>query len=156
MEMVEDIVVLDRRESQRLETEQLLYDAARDRLSSDVDFVLYRRNTVVRGTGFISDPGLDTVEVVQPSGVSEGMAAPGVATPSSGEADRDSAAAGEGDRGGASDTTTVAPPDNTVVPDSTTVVPPDSTTAAEADSMVPSQADSTSAPDTTASRQSVR
>lgn len=77
MEMKEDIVVLDRRESRRLETEELLYDASSDRLSSDVEFVLYRGNTVVRGTGFVSDPGLDTVEVVQPSGVSEGMAAPG-------------------------------------------------------------------------------
>ena len=65
-----DVVVRARQEFERLETEHLTYTAADDKLRGDVDFVLYKRSDELRGSAFISDPGLDTVRVVSPSAVS--------------------------------------------------------------------------------------
>lgn len=72
MEAMGDVVVVDRREQQRLLTEELEYVAAEDRLRSDREFVLYRGDTVLRGTGFVTDPALDTVRVLRPAGRAEG------------------------------------------------------------------------------------
>lgn len=73
MEAKGSIVVLDRRDDRRLETEQLRYDSEDDRLYGDVAFTLYSDGgrTVIRGAGFQSDPGLDSVRVRSPSGQSE-------------------------------------------------------------------------------------
>lgn len=73
------IVVLDRRDDQRLETERLRYVSAEDRLYGDVDFVLYSDGgeTELRGRSFESDPGLDSVRVVTPSGQTERGVEPG-------------------------------------------------------------------------------
>lgn len=71
MEVRERVVMLSRREFQRLETEHLTYDAREDKLRSDVAFVLYRENTVIRGTGLVSDPGLGSTRVTRPSAVVE-------------------------------------------------------------------------------------
>ncbi len=72
MEAMGDVVVVDLREDQRLLTEELEYVAVEDRLRSDRDFVLYRGDTVLRGTGFVADPALDTVRVLRPAGRAEG------------------------------------------------------------------------------------
>lgn len=72
MEAMGDVVVVDLREDQRLLTEELEYVAAEDRLRSDREFVLYRGETVLRGTGFVADPALDTVRVLRPAGRAEG------------------------------------------------------------------------------------
>lgn len=83
-----DVVVVDPDESQRLMTERLLYDASTGKLESDVDFLLLRGRDTIRGTGFVTDPGLDSLTTRQPSVVSppeaEGPSANG---PPSGPAD---------------------------------------------------------------------
>jgi hypothetical protein len=61
---------VDREQSERLETEALEYLAGSNQLSSDVDFIFYRGSNTIRGQGFVSDPGLDTVHVTRPSAVS--------------------------------------------------------------------------------------
>ncbi len=69
MEATGSVVVVDQDQSERLETQTLSYDAAADQLRSDVDFVFYRGSNTIRGRGFVSDPGLDTVYVTRPSAV---------------------------------------------------------------------------------------
>lgn len=69
MEATGEVVVVDREQSERLETDALEYHAASDELRSDVDFTFYRGSNTIRGQGFVSDPGLDTVHVTRPSAV---------------------------------------------------------------------------------------
>lgn len=71
MEVRGDVVLRARQEFQRLETEHLTYDPRRDEVRSDSAFVLHRSDGVLRGTGLVSDPGLDTVRVARPAVVSE-------------------------------------------------------------------------------------
>jgi len=73
MQATGSIVVLDRREDRRLETEELRYVAAEDRLYGDRPFTLWEDGgrTQLRGAAFESDPGLDSVRVRRPSGQSE-------------------------------------------------------------------------------------
>lgn len=66
----DDVRVVDERDSQRLRTEELIYDAATGKLRSDADFVLLRGRDTIRGTGFVTDPGLDSLQTRQPSMVS--------------------------------------------------------------------------------------
>lgn len=66
----EDVRVVDAAESQRLRTEELIYDAETDRLRSEDDFVLLRGRDTIRGTGFVTDPGLDSLRTRRPSMVS--------------------------------------------------------------------------------------
>ncbi len=70
MEAKGRVVVVDREQSERLETETLEYLAASNQLRSDVAFTFYRGSNTIRGQGFVSDPGLDTVHVTRPSAVS--------------------------------------------------------------------------------------
>lgn len=70
MRAIEDVVVVDPDGAQRLTTERLLYDASRNRLTSDVDFVLVQGRDTVRGEGFVTDPGLDSLTTTRPSMVS--------------------------------------------------------------------------------------
>lgn len=63
----DSVRVVDADESQRLWTEELVYDAETGRLRSDVDFVLVRGRDTTRGTGFVTDPGLDTLQTRRPS-----------------------------------------------------------------------------------------
>lgn len=65
-----DVIVVDSVGGQRLETSALRYDATADRLRSDTSFVLYRQRDTIRGRGFVTDPSMDTVRVLQPSAVS--------------------------------------------------------------------------------------
>jgi len=62
--------VVDSSGRQRLLTSDLRYDAGSDRLQSDTSFVLYRGLDTLRGRGFVTDPGLDTVRVLRPAAVS--------------------------------------------------------------------------------------
>ncbi len=64
------VVALDRVDDQRLETERLRYVSAEDRLYSETAFTMYSDGgaTVMRGASFESDPGLDSVRVMSPSG----------------------------------------------------------------------------------------
>ncbi len=66
----DDVVVVDSSGRQRLLTSDLRYDAGSDRLQSDTSFVLYRGLDTLRGRGFVTDPGLDTVRVLRPAAVS--------------------------------------------------------------------------------------
>lgn len=70
MEATDSVVVVDAEESQRLRTERLDYDAAADRLRSEVPFVLIQGRDTTRGEGFVTDPGLDSLQVTGPSFVS--------------------------------------------------------------------------------------
>ena len=87
------VVVVDAEESQRLTTERLLYDVSADELESDVDFMLVRGRDTLTGTGFVTDPGLDSLVTRRPSVVS-----PGEERPDSAAASPDSVPAG-GDGG---------------------------------------------------------
>jgi len=84
MEAHGSIVVLDRRDDQRLETERLRYLSDQDRLYGDVPFTMYTDGgaTVVSGASFESDPGLDSLMVVDISGQSARPVAPPPAPPS--------------------------------------------------------------------------
>ncbi len=76
MEATGRVVVVNREQSERLETETLYYLAAPDELHSDVDFVLYQGTNTIRGQGFVSDPGLDTVRVTRPSAITPRRSSP--------------------------------------------------------------------------------
>lgn len=70
------VVVRDTAESERLETEQLLYDALSDELRTDTAFVWHRGDDVIRGTGLVTDPSLDNVRIERPAGTSPGTGGP--------------------------------------------------------------------------------
>ncbi len=57
--------------AERLETEQLAYDAAADKLRSDVPFVFKDGSRVIRGASFVSDPSLDNREIQEFSAVTD-------------------------------------------------------------------------------------
>lgn len=71
-----DVVVIDRRKDQRLETESIVYDAMANELRSEEPFVLERPAGTLRGTGFVSDPEMDTVQVRRPAGEARGTEPP--------------------------------------------------------------------------------
>lgn len=98
----DSVLVVDAAESRRLRTEELVYEASTDRLRSEADFVFLRGRDTTRGTGFVTDPGLDTLKTQRPSMVSP----PGQEADGSGERDT---ARSEGS-GPASPTDTAQPP----------------------------------------------
>lgn len=61
------VVVVDATEGKRLTTEKLRYVATADSLYGDTAFVFYRGNAEMRGTSFVSDPGMDNIRAVSPS-----------------------------------------------------------------------------------------
>lgn len=69
MEATDSVIVVDDDRTRRLVTERLTYSVADDRLRSDVDFTLYQGNDTIRGTGFVTDPAMDTLTVERPGGV---------------------------------------------------------------------------------------
>jgi LPS export ABC transporter protein LptC len=70
------VVVRDTADSERLETEQLLYDALSNELRTDTAFVWHRGDDVIRGTGLVTDPSLDDVRIERPAGTSPGTGGP--------------------------------------------------------------------------------
>jgi len=121
MEAHGSIVVIDRLDDRRLETEELRYDAENDWLYGDAAFALYSDAglTVMRGAAFDSDPGLDSVRVRSPSGQSVRPPPVVVAVPSDSGQVADSVTAGP-------DSLPVTPDSLPVTPDSLTA-PPDTT-----------------------------
>lgn len=69
MRASEDVEVVDVDQEQRLTTEELRYDATTGKLSSDAPFTLIQGRDTMRGTGFVTDPGLDTLTTEQPRAV---------------------------------------------------------------------------------------
>lgn len=69
MEATEEVVVVDEQESQQLRTERLVYEAETGRLRSDVDFVMVQGRDTIRGVGFVTDPGLDSLTISRPGAV---------------------------------------------------------------------------------------
>ena len=61
------VVVVDAIEGKRLTTEKLRYVAASDSLYGDTVFTFFRGNAEMRGSSFVSDPGLDNIRAVSPS-----------------------------------------------------------------------------------------
>lgn len=141
------IIVLDRQDDQRLETERLRYSNAEDRLYGDVPFTLWSDGdrTMIQGSSFESDPGLDSVTVISPSGraeqrIRQAPSPDSAAVPAGGEeagAAPDSAAAADtgavaSDTGAvASDTGAVASDTGAVASDTGAVAPGDSATLAD-------------------------
>lgn len=93
-----DVVVVDSEDSQRLTTERLTYDSSDDELESDVDFMLVRGRDTLTGTGFVTDPGLDSLVTRRPSVVSPGdsIPTPGSADSVAGSSDTAAGASGTG------------------------------------------------------------
>lgn len=69
MEARREVEVVDADSVRRLVTERLVYDVSANKLRSDVDFTLYRGSDTIRGTGFVTDPKMDTLVVTRPGGV---------------------------------------------------------------------------------------
>lgn len=69
MEATEDVQVVDEDESQRLYTQRLVYDSETGRLRSDVEFVMIQGRDTIRGVGFVTDPGLDSLTIQRPGAV---------------------------------------------------------------------------------------
>ena len=144
------VVAEDYVDGQRLETERMRYVNADGRLYGPVPFNLSRAvgTMVIEGTAFESDPGLDSVIVLNP----EGETRPRLVTVSDFRAE-DSAGA-PADSAAVLDTL-VAPSDTTVARD-TAAAPPDTTVAPDTSVAIPDTAvvqDSAVAPaDTTAAQ----
>lgn len=156
LEAERNVVVEDRRDDQRLETERLRYQNLDGRLYGDTAFILIRglEGLTLEGTGFESDPTLDAVLMLNPEGETRPRVAYSAAAspledsigtagdtagsvsdslaegPGPGEAPADQAPAdppSPADPVTAAADSATAPPDTTqAVPDSTTA-PPDTT-----------------------------
>ena len=63
MDAAGNVVVVRSDGTQRLETEQLAYDAAADKLRSETPFVFTQPDRVIRGSAFTSDPSLENRQV---------------------------------------------------------------------------------------------
>lgn len=77
MKAAEDVLVVDADQAQRLRTDTLQYDASSGKLTSQAPFTLIQGRDTVRGTGFVTDPGLDTLTTRQPEVVSPAEETPG-------------------------------------------------------------------------------
>jgi len=142
------VIALDRVDDQRLETERLRYVNADNRLYSETAFTMWSDGgrTVMRGTSFESDPGLDSVRVMTPSGRTEQPIGASIAPAPSGAGDAAgtpppdapppvSSAVSAGPPTASADTSADArasgvPPDTSVaVPDTSSIAPDTSVTA---------------------------
>lgn len=86
-----NVRVVDADEAQRLRTEELIYDASSGKLRSEAEFVFVRGRDTTRGTGFVTDPGLDTLQTRRPS-----MVSPPTENAAAGPTVADTASGGEG------------------------------------------------------------
>lgn len=76
MRAEDDVEVVDADEARRLRTQRLTYVSSTDLLESDVDFTLVRGRDTLTGTGFVTNPGLDSLVTRRPSVVSPGDPSP--------------------------------------------------------------------------------
>ncbi len=65
-----DVVVVDPEGTRQLTTEELRYDSETRMLESDSSFTLVRGRDTLRGTGFVTNPGLDSLTTRRPAVVS--------------------------------------------------------------------------------------
>jgi LPS export ABC transporter protein LptC len=65
-------VVVVSEQGRRLETALLRFDQARNEISSDSAFVLTEPNRRVEGVGFVSDPNMTNVRILQSRGATSG------------------------------------------------------------------------------------
>jgi len=140
-----NVVVVDADEAQRLSTEELRYDASTGKLTSEAPFTLIQGRDTVQGTGFVTDPGLDTLTTRQPRAVYPADTAR-PAGPSGMDTLRPPSEAGAGGNGAAGDTPTAdtAPaPGDTLTPATETAPPPSDT--ARGDTAAAAPADSSPA-----------
>lgn len=70
MRASDSVVVVDPEGTRQLTTEELIYDAETRMLESDSAFVLVRGRDTLRGTGFVTNPGLDSLTTRRPAVVS--------------------------------------------------------------------------------------
>lgn len=70
MRASDSVVVVDPDGTRQLTTEELRYDAESRMLESDSSFVLVRGRDTLRGTGFVTNPGLDSLTTRRPAVVS--------------------------------------------------------------------------------------
>lgn len=70
MQASDDVVVVDPDGTRQLTTESLRYDADDRMLESDVDFTFVRGRDTLQGTGFVTDPGLDSLTTRRPAVIS--------------------------------------------------------------------------------------
>lgn len=71
MEARGDVVVISE-QGRRLETPVLRYDQLRNEISSDSAFVLTEPNRRLEGVGFVSDPNMANVRILESKGASTG------------------------------------------------------------------------------------
>lgn len=64
------VVVVDPEGTRQLTTEELRYDSETRMLESDSTFTLVRGRDTLRGTGFVTNPGLDSLTTRRPAVVS--------------------------------------------------------------------------------------
>lgn len=67
MRAIGDVVVLTD-DSLKLETESLAWDEKKQEISTEDSVTFFQRNKTVRGKGLISDPGLQDVVILAPTG----------------------------------------------------------------------------------------
>ncbi|NIR42984.1 MAG: LPS export ABC transporter periplasmic protein LptC [Gemmatimonadetes bacterium] len=68
-----DVVVVKREEGRRIETSVMYYERPEDRIWSDVRTTMYEEDgTIVEGTSFTSNSGMDRVELTEPSVIRRG------------------------------------------------------------------------------------
>lgn len=131
MEARGSVVAIDHRDGQRLETNHLRYQAEEDRLYGEEPFTLYRDDgrTVLRGSGFETDPGLASILMFDSSGRTEQAPPARPPTPSAVQPDSapDSTAAPPDSSTAPPDSSTVATPDSTATPPDSSTAPPDTT-----------------------------
>lgn len=89
------VVVVDPEGARQLTTERLRYDAESRMLESDVDFTLIRGRDTLQGTGFVTDPGLDSLTTRRPGVVSPPEGGAGGETAE----DEDGTGGGDGEEG---------------------------------------------------------
>jgi LPS export ABC transporter protein LptC len=70
MRASDSVVVVDPDGTRQLTTEELRYDAETRMLESDSSFTLVRGRDTLRGTGFVTNPGLDSLTTRRPAVVS--------------------------------------------------------------------------------------
>lgn len=122
----QDVRVVDADESQRLRTEELVYESSTGRLRSDDDFVLLRGRDTIRGTGFVTDPGLDSLRTRRPSMVSP--PASGAETRAGGTATDTADGSGRAPGGDPSETAEPAPAESDTLPSEVDTLPAEADT----------------------------
>lgn len=68
-----NVVVVTTEGDRRIETEVLHFSPRRNLIWSDTATTFYKPGSIIHGTGFTSDPGLNNVEIQHPTGEFKGV-----------------------------------------------------------------------------------